>query len=185
MKNKRKNKEGRSKMAKEKETKNVIGEVVTDVKEKAEAVVGEVKETTEKVVTEVKETATSTVEKAKNVIETTKGKTWWNRIWSAIVGALIAVGSMFGITTEQIAEQKQKTEEVKTLAIEALDAIKKGDVATAKAALELAAETGKQVIDESKKVIDNIKNANREDIKNTAHEAIKTELQKSVTSEKK
>ena len=59
-------------------------------------------------------------------------------VWSAIVGALIAVGSMFGITTEQVAEQKAKTEEVRKLAGEALELAKSGKLDDAKAKLEKA-----------------------------------------------
>ena len=69
------------------------------------------KEKVDNVVGEVREKTTETVEKSKNVITTTKGKTWWNRIWSAAVGAVVAVGAMFGITNDQIAEQKEKVEE--------------------------------------------------------------------------
>lgn len=172
MKKHRKNR-GNVKMTKEKETKNVISEVketITEAKEKVDNVVGEVREKT-----------TETVEKTKNVITTTKGKTWWNRIWSAVVGAVVAVGAMFGITNDQIAEQKEKVEEVKALANEALEAIKKGDVADAKAALELAAESGKEVIKESKKIVDNVKNADSKEVKET----IKESLKKSVTEEVK
>ena len=85
MKKHRKNR-GNVKMDKEKETKNVISEVketITEAKEKVDNVVGEVREKT-----------TVTVEKAKGVITTTKGKTWWNRIWSAAVGAVVAAGAV-------------------------------------------------------------------------------------------
>ena len=186
---------GNTKMAKEKETKNVVAEVketLTEAKEKVDNVVGEVTETvkdaaetTVKVVSEVKDKTSETVEKAKNIITTTKGKTWWNRIWSAIVGAIMAVGAMFGITNEQIAEQKAKTEEVKTLANEALEAIKKGDVVNAKAALELAAESGKEVVKESKKIIDNVKNADSKEIKETVKESLKESVSKEVKKETK
>lgn len=145
-------------MSEEKETKNVVEETV-------DKVVDSVKESTEKVIDTSKEVVETVKDKVEDVVDAVKAParskktTWWNRIWSAIVGAVLAVASMFGITTAQIDEQKAKTEEVKNLASEALEAIKKGDVATAKAALELATESGKQVVDNANQVVDNIKNA--------------------------
>ena len=150
-----------------KKTKEEVKATVENAVETTKEAVKNTTEAAKEVVSTVKEVATDVRE-----VVTSKKSTWWNRIWSAIVGALIAVGSMFGITSEQVAEQKAKTEEVKNLAGEALEAIKKGDVVTAKAALELAAETGKQVIDESKKVIDNVKNADKEEVKETVKDSL-------------
>ena len=164
-------------MNEEKETKNVVEEAV-------DKVVDSVKEGAEKVVDTGKEVVETVKDKVEDVVKAveaparSKKATWWNRIWSAIVGAALAVASMFGITTAQIDEQKAKTEEVKDLAGEALEAIKKGDVATAKAALELAAETGKQVVEEAKQVVDNVKEAKAEDIAKTAVEGAKEGLNK-------
>ena len=99
-----------------------------------------------------------------------KKATWWNRIWSAIVGAIMAVAATLGITSDQIAEQKAKTEEVKKLAVEALEYAKAGKIDDAKAALQLAVETGKETATEVKKVVDNVKDAKAEDL---AKEAVK------------
>ena len=164
-------------MSEEKETKNVVEETV-------DKVVDSVKEGTEKIVDTGKEVVETVKDKVEDVVDAvgaparSKKATWWNRIWSAIVGAVLAVASMFGITTAQIDEQKAKTEEVKNLAGEALEAIKKGDVATAKAALELAAETGKQVAKDAKQVVDNVKEAKAEDVEKTAVEGAKEGLNK-------
>lgn len=151
-------------MSEKKETKNVVEETVDKVVDTGKEAVETVKDKVEEVVDAVKAPARS------------KKATWWNRIWSAIVGAILAVASMFGITTNQINEQKAKTEEVKNLAGEALEAIKKGDVATAKAALELAAETGKQVVKDAKQVVDNVKESKAEDVAKTAVEGAKEAL---------
>jgi gas vesicle protein len=159
----------------------------TIVEQTVDKVVDTVKESAEKVVDTSKEAVETVKDKVEDVVDAVKAParskkaTWWNRIWSAIVGAVLAVASMFGITTEQINEQKAKTEEVKNLAGEALEAIKKGDVATAKAALELAAETGKQVVEEAKQVVDNVKEAKAEDVAKTAVEGAK----KAIKEEKK
>lgn len=164
-------------MSEEKETKNVVEETVNKV-------VDSVKEGADKVVDTSKEVVETVKDKVEDVVDAVKAParskkaTWWNRIWSAIVGAVLAVASMFGITTAQIDEQKAKTEEVKNLASEALEAIKKGDVATAKAALELAAETGKQVAKDAKQVVDNVKETKTEDIVKTAVEGAQEGLNK-------
>lgn len=154
----------------------------TIVEQTVDKVVDTVKESAEKVVDTGKEAVETVKDKVEDVVDAVKAParskkaTWWNRIWSAIVGAVLAVASMFGITTEQINEQKAKTEEVKNLAGEALEAIKKGDVATAKAALELAAETGKQVVEDAKQVVNNVKEAKAEDVAKTAVEGAKDAL---------
>lgn len=176
-------------MANEKETKTIIGEVketLTEAKEKMENVVGEVKDA---VVDAAKETAnvvTETVEKVTEVkgdgpAPATKKTTWWNRIWSAIVGALIAVGSMFGITTEQVAEQKAKTEEVRKLAGEALELTKAGKLDDAKATLEKAVETGKEVVSDAKEVVDNVKNADKEAVKETVKKSLIDSVKSAIT----
>ena len=164
-------------MSEEKETKNVVEETV-------DKVVDSVKEGTEKVVDTGKEVVETVKEKVEDVVDAVKAParskkaTWWNRIWSAIVGAILAIASMFGITTAQIDEQKSKTEEVKKLAAEALEYAKQGKIEDAKKALELAVKSGKQVIDESKKIVDNVKEAKAEDIAKTAVEGAKEGLNK-------
>ena len=156
-------------MSTEKENKNIVEETV-------DKVVDTVKETTEKVVEAGKETVDTVKDAANEVKEAvtapavTKKSTWWNRIWSAIVGAVLAVAAMFGITTDQVAEQKAKTEEVKKLASEALELAKAGKIEDAKAALELAVETGKEVVTEAKKVVEKAKETKAEDV---AKEAVK------------
>jgi hypothetical protein len=177
-------------MANEKETKTIIGEVketLTEAKKKMENVVGEVKDA---VVDAAKETANVVTETVENVTEVkgdgpaplaTKKATWWNRIWSAIVGALIAVGSMFGITTEQVAEQKAKTEEVRKLAGEALELAKAGKLDDAKATLEKAVETGKEVVADAKEVVDNVKNADKEAVKETVKKSLIETVKETIT----
>lgn len=84
-------------------------------------------------------------------------KVWWNRIVSAIVGALIALGASLGITQDHVNEQKARVDNIKELAAEAYAAIKAGDYATAKSALELAATEGKDFTAEAKTVVNNVK----------------------------
>lgn len=159
-------------MANEKETKTIIGEVketLTEAKEKMENVVGEVKEA---VVDAAKETAnvvTETVEKVTEVkgdgpAPTTKKATWWNRIWSAIVGAVLAVLSMFGITNEKIAKLEQDKNDLKNLATEVTTSIKAGNFEDAKAAADLIIEKvneKKEAVKETvkKSLIDSVKSA--------------------------
>lgn len=101
-------------------------------------------------------TASDEKEEAKAPANSKKA-TWWNRILSAIIGAIMSFAATLGITNDQIAEQKARTEQIKTTATEALEAIKKGDIAAAKAALEKTVEPAKELINESKKVIDKAK----------------------------
>lgn len=102
---------------------------------------------------------------------TSKKTTWLNRIGSAIIGALIAIGSMFGITSSEVAEQKAKTETIQQAASEALDAIKAGDVTTATNKLQEAVTTGKEVVDSAKEVVENVKNADVNEVLDTATKA--------------
>lgn len=130
-----------------------------EIKEKVEEVISDVKEE----IAEIKEKIAEKVEDAKDCLtEITSKKnngkqTWWNRIISAIVGAIIAAGATYGITATHISEQKTRVSNIKELTTEALTAIKAGDVETAKAALELANAEGKGLVAESKTVINNIK----------------------------
>ena len=87
----------------------------------------------------------------------TKKQTWLNRIWSAIVGAIIAVGAMFGITTDKVAEEKAKVETVQTQAKEALEAIKAGDITTATQKLTEATTAVKEVVNGVKEAAANVK----------------------------
>ena len=105
------------------------------------------------------------------VVVTTKKQTWLNRIWSAAVGAVVAVGAMFGITQPQIEAQKAKVVEVKTKATEALDALKKGDVQTATAKLQEATAATKEVAEQVKKDIAKVKEANKDSVVETAKKA--------------
>lgn len=137
--------------------------------------------TTETAVTPVnsevsKETTTSVESKT-----TGKKQTWWNRFWSALTGAILAVAAMFGITSDQIAEQKENVKEVKTLASEALNAIKAGDVKTATAKLTEAGEVGKEVVSAAKDVVDKAKATDKKDIINTVKESFTSKDKKAVT----
>lgn len=131
--------------------------------------------------TEEKE-ITAAETKTKTETETVKasirsfGKGLFSSICSAVIGAAVAIGSIFGITENQVNEQKAKVTEIKGLASEALDAIKSGKFDDAKAALELATETTKEVVADAKTVIDNIKAADKEEVK----AAVKTEAEKVV-----
>lgn len=108
-----------------------------------------------------------------------KKSTWFNRICSAVVGAIVAVGAMFGITNEQIAKEKEKVESVKTKAVAALDALKNGDVTTATANLQSAIATGKEVVVDAKAIADKVKESDKASIVETA----KDKIAKAVVSE--
>lgn len=111
--------------------------------------------------------------------DTTKKTTWVNRIWSAVIGAAVAVASMFGITSEQIAEEKAKVTSVQSQVKVALEALKSGDVTTATANLQAAVATGKEVIADAKTIADKVKNTDKESIIETA----KDQLTKTVVKE--
>ena len=122
----------------------------------------EVKNTTE---------AEKEISKDKAVTTTTKKTTWWNRVVSAVVGAVVAVGAMFGITSNQVATEKAKVESVKTQATAALDALKAGDVTTATAKLQEAIATGEAVVNDIKGAAEQVKNADKESVIETAKKA--------------
>lgn len=100
-----------------------------------------------------------------------KKTTWLNRIGSAVIGALIAVGSMFGITSGQISEAKAKTATIQKAAGEALEAIKAGDVTVATAKLQEAVATGKEVVASAKEVVEKVKEADAKSVIETAKKA--------------
>ena len=129
---------------------------------------------------EVKNTTEVTKEVSKDtaVTTTTKKTTWWNRVVSAVVGAVVAVGAMFGITGNQVAAEKAKVESVKTQAIAALDALKAGDVTTATAKLQEAIATGKEVVNDVKAAAEQVKNADKNSVVETAKNAVTETLVK-------
>lgn len=121
-------------------------------------------------------------EECKEVVVDTK-KTWLNRFVSAAIGALVAIGSMVGVTGNQITEQKERVVSVQNLAKEALDAIKAGDVTVATAKLQEAVSSGKEVVVSAKEVVEKVKEADSksvvETVKNSATEAlVKDEAEK-------
>jgi hypothetical protein len=162
--------------------------VVEAGKETVETVKDTVVETTEKVVETGKGAAIAVKDKVEEVADAvnapavTKKATWWNRIWSAIVGAVVAVAAMFGITEPKIAEQKAKVEEVKNIAAETLENIKAGKIEDAKAGLELIIESGKEVTEQAKTdvetVTEKVKNTPAEDIAAEAVKGAKENLSK-------
>jgi hypothetical protein len=113
---------------------------------------------------EIKEKNVEKVEEAKDCLpEITSKKnngkqSWWNRIVSAIVGAIVAAGATIGITETHISEQKERISNIKELSAEALTALKNGDIETAKDALELVKSEGTDFANDAKEVIDNITN---------------------------
>jgi gas vesicle protein len=151
------------------EVKEKIEQTVETVKETAKEVKEKVEDTAKEVKTTVKEVA----EKGKNVIETTKAKSWWNRIWSAIVGAVLAVAAMFGITNDKVAQEKALMTQVKQYTEDALVDIKAGNIKAAAEKLEQAKSIGKTVVTDVKETVENVKNANKEDVKNVAIEGAK------------
>ena len=121
---------------------------------------------------EVSENTTTEVETAN------KKQTWLNRIWSAIVGAAVAVGAMFGVTQPQIEAQKAKVIEVKTYATEALEAIKKGDVQTATAKLQEVTAATKEVAEQIKKDVEKVKEADKKSVVETVKKTVTESLVK-------
>ena len=111
-------------------------------------------------------------------VTTNKKTTWLSRIWSAAVGAVVAVGAMFGITQPQIEAQKAKVTEVKNYATEALEAIKKGDVQTATAKLQEATAATKEVAEQIKKDVEKVKQADKKSVVETAKNAVTEALVK-------
>ena len=107
------------------------------------------------------------------VVVTTKKQTWLNRIWSAAVGAVVAVGAMFGITQPQIDAQKAKVTEVKTKAASAVEALKAGDTQTAIKQLQEVVGDAKAIAEQAKKDLDTMK-TKATDVKNTVTEPTKT-----------
>ena len=151
------------------EVKEKIEQTVETVKETAKEVKEKVEDTAKEVTATVKEVA----EKGKNVIETTKAKSWWNRIWSAIVGAVLAVAAMFGITNDKVAQEKALMTQVKQYTEDALVDIKAGNIKAAAEKLEQAKSIGKTVVDDVKETVENVKNADKEEVKNVAIEGAK------------
>ena len=100
-------------------------------------------------------------------------KVWANRIWSALVGAAIAIGGMFGITNEQIYAEKTKAETLKSKAEAALDALKKGDVTMATASLQAAIATGNEIVVDAKEIAKSVKE-NESIVETTKNEIAKT-----------
>lgn len=122
-------------------------------------------------------------EKAKDVAPAVKKPSFMTKIWSAIVGAAVAVAGMFGITQDQIATEKAKVESIKTQAVAALEALKAGDVTTATANLKAAVETGKAVVADAKALAENVKASDKksvvETLKNEVTEAaVKDQVKK-------
>lgn len=160
---------------------------MSEVKEKVEKTVEEVKETVNGVketIKDVKETAKEVVDKTKEtvakgtakVIETTKAKSWWNRIWSAIVGAVLAVAAMFGITTDKVAHEKALVTQVKQYAEDALADIKNGNLTEAAKKLEQANAIGKNVVEDVKDTAEKIKDADKTEVKDAALKGAKDGL---------
>lgn len=107
----------------------------------------------------------------KKEVTVSKKTTWINRAVSAAVGVIVAVGSMFGITNSMVSEQKAKVKSVKTLASDALTAIKAGDITVATAKLQEAVETGKEVAVSAKEVVEKVKETDSKSVVETAKKA--------------
>lgn len=116
-------------------------------------------------------------------VTTKKSSTWLNRIGSAIVGALIAVGSMLGITSDKIAEQKAKTEEIKVMVSGAIYDLSAGNIVAAKDKLQKAVVTGKEVVDTVKETIKTVKSTDTKEVKEVKEVAVVAD--KKAKTEKK
>jgi hypothetical protein len=120
-----------------------------------------------KVVDEAKEKVEQVVETVKEEVTTKKG-TWLNRVCSAVVGAVVAVGAMFGITQPKIDAQKAK-------AAQAIEQIKKGDVNGATKTLQEIAGQVKQDVETVKTAV---KDADKGEVAKTAVDGAKAGVAK-------
>lgn len=111
------------------------------------------------------------------VVVTTKKQTWLNRICSAVVGAIVAVGAMFGINQSQIDAQKAKVTEVKTKAASAIESLKNGDTKMAIATLQQVVGDVKEVAAQAKQDLDTMKTK-----ATNAKNAAEAELKKETTT---
>ena len=161
--------------------KSKTEEVLTEVKETVTETADSIVTVTE---TEVKETTTTESTTACKKTWKTYVKEWLNRVWAAIVGAAVAVGAMFGITSEQVKEQTARAELVKLYSADALYSLQHGDVKTAIDKLKTATEAGKEIAVEAKKVIDTAKTTKKDKVIDTAVDAAKAELKKDAPAKK-
>ena len=118
----------------------------------------------------------ATTETTATTATTSKKGTWLNRLFSAVIGAAVAVGAMFGITNEKIAEEKTKVETIQTQAKEALDALKTGDIQTATTKLTEATAIVKEVAKDVKETAEQVKNADPAEVGKTAVQGAKDAL---------
>lgn len=146
---------------------------MSEIKEKIKQTVETVKETTKEVKEKVEDATKEVAKKGKNVVETTKAKSWWNRIWSAIVGAVLAVAAMFGITGDKVAQEKALMIQVKQYTEDALIDIKAGNFKAATEKLEQAKSIGKTIVNDVKETVEDVKNADKEEVKKDAIEGAK------------
>jgi uncharacterized phage infection (PIP) family protein YhgE len=146
------------------ETSTTVNEVVDKIETPAEEVKSETVSTPE--VPDENEGKDSNVE---IVSKPSKKQTWWNRIWSAIVGAIVAVAAMLGITTEEVNEQKARVQKITVCVTEAKEALSKGDIASAKAKVEEAITISKEIAGDVKQVKENA---------DKLIETVKTEVEK-------
>ena len=120
-------------------------------------------------------------EETKNTETTTTSKQGWcGRIISAIIGVIVAVGSLFGITEARINNQVEKTKEITALVTEAKEALAAGDTKTATEKLTAALETSKEVVETTKEIINEIK-----DKEGNVTEATSEETKTEVKEEEK
>ena len=126
--------------------------------------------------TEETKATTETTATTATTATTSKKGTWLNRLFSAVIGAAVAVGAMFGITNEKIAGEKTKVETIQTQAKEALDAIKNGDIKTATTKLTEATAVAKEVVKDVKETAEQVKNADPAEVGKTAVQGAKDAL---------
>jgi hypothetical protein len=88
---------------------------------------------------------------------------------------------MFGITAEQIKEQKAKFEEVKVLVSEARTALEAGDVKTCIEKLDAIKTVGKESVKKVKEVVDNVKNTDKEAVKETFKKSLIDSVKSTIT----
>ena len=112
-----------------------------------------------------------------SIVVTTKKQTWLNRIYSAIVGAILAVGTMFGISQPQLDAQKAKVTEIKTKAATAIEALKCGDTQMALILLQETIGNTKEITEQAKKDYETLKTKTI-----NAKDAATKELKNNVTT---
>lgn len=110
--------------------------------------------------------------------ETEVKKTGWaSKIWSAIIGIVVGVAGMFGISQDQIKTEKAKVETMKTSVVEAIYNLEQGDAKAAIVNLKEITATTKEVAADIKAAAEKAK-AEKQTVVEKAKDAVVKEVVK-------